>query len=137
MKMLATAFSAILMMSQLAFAKTTYLEFNGSVTGKVKFQTKWTVTCAAIGCPPSVAYTQVSLVDAKVDGFGNIPEVILSTEGASKRFPPQASYVTIQGTRLRPGLKVKVVGKTLVSEYSFIEVVYAQLTEVQSVKVVR
>jgi hypothetical protein len=136
MKMLSFAIVAMTMLSQVAMAKMTNQEFRGSVTGKVKFEQKWTATCAALGCPPSRPYTQISLVNANVEGYGKVDSVVISNEN-NGMFPANAQSATVKGTRLRPGLKVRVNGTTLVRTYSFIETTTAYFNEIVSIKVVR
>jgi hypothetical protein len=127
---------ALVLISGMAQAKSSTLEFNGTVTGTVKFQTKWTATCLAIGCPPSRAYTQISLVNANVEGYGTVAEVNLEDKSLKNLTTP-VSFVVIKGTRIRPGLKVKIKGDIWLRKYSFQPLEYVVIQSADSVKVVR
>ncbi|MFN8847970.1 MAG: hypothetical protein ACK5V3_05685 [Bdellovibrionales bacterium] len=133
MKLLALS---LLFISGLAQARSSTLEFNGTVTGTVKFETKWTATCAALGCPKSKAYTEVSLVNAEVSGYGIKSKVVLQPKGFDS-FSSPLSFIVIKGTRIRPGLKVKLQGQIYYRTYSFIDQEHIVVQDIESLKVVR
>jgi hypothetical protein len=117
----------------------TNLEFVGPVVGTVKLETKWTATCMAIGCPQSQPYTQISLVNAKIDGYRSTVSQIILVEENERLQSLTPNYVIVNGTRIKNGQKVKVIGKSFLRIYNLgmSPTVYATITEIESVKLVR
>ncbi|MFN8791083.1 MAG: hypothetical protein ACK5Y2_06470 [Bdellovibrionales bacterium] len=130
------SFFAVILVSATSFAQAGDLEIRGTVTGTVKFEQKSTKACTAVGCPPKKTYTQVTLVRAKVDGYGPIREVVVAGRNG-KHFPAQARTVTIAGVQLRPGLRVEIEGTTKVTELSVLNLVLAETSKIKSIKILR
>jgi len=130
------SFSAVILVSVASFAQSGDREIRGTVIGTVKFEQKSTKSCAAVGCPPRKTYTQVSLVRAKVDGYGSIREVVVAGRNG-KHFPAGAKAVTIAGVQLRPGLRVEIEGTTTVTELSVLNMVLAETSKIKSIKILR
>jgi hypothetical protein len=110
--------------------------YKGTVTGQVVFEKKWTMTCMALGCPPSRPYTEVSLTKANITGYGQIEKVLLETD--NKLAIPYDNSMTIKGTKVRPGMVIQIKGETTVRNY--MNPGYPArgfITKIQSVKVVR
>ena len=133
MKLLALS---LLFISGLAHARYSTLEINGTVTGTVKFETKWTATCAALGCPKSKAYTEVSLVNAEVSGYGTVSKVTFD-DPTLRELPTPVSFVVLKGTRLKQGLKVSVKGSIWLRKYSFVPLENVVIQSIDSIKLVR
>ena len=137
MKLLITI--AVVAMTQFANARMTNLEFVGSVVGTVKLEPKWTAVCLAIGCPKSQPYTQISLVNAKIEGYRSTVSQMILIEENERLQSLTPNYVIVNGTRIKNGQKIKVIGKSFLRIYNLgmSPTVYATITEIESVKLVR
>ena len=125
-----------LIFAGIAQARMSNTEIQGTAKGVVKVETKWTVTCMAIGCPPSRPYTQVSLLNAQVEGYGQFAEIEIQ-DPSLRDFALNTNTVELAGVQVRSGFKVKLDGTFLVRRYSFDPKVYITVTQVKKVKVVR
>ena len=125
--------------TQFANARMSNLEFVGPVVGTVKLETKWTAVCMAIGCPKSQPYTQISLVNAQVEGYRSTLDQIILVEEKRRLQSLTPNYVIVNGTRIKNGQKVKIVGKSFIRIYNLgmNPSVYATISEIESVKLVR
>lgn len=129
------------LVSQMSFAGPGlhFSHYDGAVVGTVKFTKKWTAVCKHIGCPASHPYTEVTLEKARIEGYGEIPSVLLFSDKKTLYIPYDNS-MRIFGVVLRPGTKVKALGTTLVSSYYHLGTTLppqATMKVVKSVKIVR
>lgn len=77
-----------------------------TLQGVIDFETQWTVTCAAIGCPPSRPYTQAVLttVGAVSERITLVPVQSLQDQTG------EPSSITYGNLRITRGLAVRVTG---------------------------
>lgn len=91
-------------------ASTASAQNRGQVTtlqGVIEFETQWTTTCAAIGCPPSQPYTQAMLNV----GFGAVSErITLAPVQQLQDRSGEPASITYGSLVLSRGLAVRVTG---------------------------
>ena len=117
-------------------ARSEQMPVQATVEGKVKFTKSFTVTCMAIGCPPSRMYYKFELVDAKVEGV-NFTVQGLEVLDASDKYIGTAFSRTLLygGARLKDGMRVRMTGDVFVDASS--SNVFAYFTNPTEVKVLK
>ncbi len=89
-----------------------------TVEGVVKFESKATVTCLAIGCPPSVQYYTFGLVNANVVGGLKLQNVVFGDVKERFNTKIKPSYFVYGNARLKEGMYVQMTGTVEVLSYS-------------------
>ena len=105
-----------LIVSAAAFAGNSKL-VHGSVSGWVTVKQSATLTCLAMGCPPSKRYFEVSLVDAQVEGFGAVESIVLQDLPKTFDLKKAPKYYTYGGVKIQAGQWITLEGDVLLYPY--------------------
>ncbi len=115
-------------------ARSVRMPEQATVEGQVKFTKSFTVTCMAIGCPPSKMYYKFELVNSSVEGL-NSEVVTLEITDVENDGTPYSRGLVYGGARLREGMRVQMTGDVQTRVYR--QRAYVYFSNPKKVKILR